>query len=127
MLKEVRTEDNYEVKVKKVVQQLESKGYENIRADIDEYEPPASYTNRSDNTQFVPDITATKDGSKFYFEISMKTEEQTKLAGKWRLLSTLAEMKNGMLKIFAPHGQMAFTNRILKKHNINCEVASMPA
>lgn len=127
MLKELRTEEDYATNIKTVVNQLESKGYENIKADIDEYDTPASYTNKSTNTQFVPDITATKDGSKYYFEIAMKTDEQTKLAGKWRLLATLAEMKNGMLKIFAPHGQMAFTNRLLKKHNINCEVAAMPA
>lgn len=127
MLKELRSEDKYEKRLRKVVKKLENGRYENIRADLEGYEQPAKLINKATNTAYIPDVTAVKDGNKYYFEIAMKTDDELKLAGKWNLLSTLASMKDGMLKIFAPHGQMAFTKRLTKQFNIQCEMASMPA
>lgn len=126
MLKELRSEETYEKGLEKIVKKLEKAGFEDIRVDLDGYEKPSTLTNQSDKTTFLPDVTAEKGGRKHYFEIAKKTKDRTRLAGKWKLLATLAEMKNGALKIFAPYGQMAFTKRMLDQFRINCEVVSLP-
>lgn len=107
--------------LKDLVEKLENLGYEDIKANIEGYETPAKLIRQNDDIEFIPDLTATLHGRKHYFEISRKTKEEVKLVGKWKLLSTLAEMKEGGFKVYIPHGQMKFTKDLMKKHNIDFE------
>jgi precorrin-4 methylase len=74
---------------------------------------------------FIPDITATKNGGKYYFEIANRNEAERDVVGKWKLMSTLARMKNGDFRIFVPYGSMKYTNEILEKKNIEAEVIKL--
>lgn len=108
--------------LKKIVEKLENLGYEDIKADVEGYEVPSKLIRQNDDIEFIPDITATLNGRKYYFEIARKTKEEVKLVGKWKLLMTLAEMKEGGFKVFVPHGQMKFTKELMKNHNIDFEL-----
>lgn len=125
MLKENREADVYDEKIEQAVESLQKQGYENIKADLENYELPAKLIRQEDNTEFVPDITATLNNRKGYFEIAKKTEDQRELVSKWRLLSVLANMKNGSFQIFVPHGHMRFTEQILAQNNITAKLVKM--
>ncbi|MBQ4820529.1 hypothetical protein [Aquimarina sp. MMG016] len=48
-----------------------------------------------------------------------------KLVIKWKVLSFMAGMKRGKLHLLAPKGHKAFTQRLVKQHNINAMVHSI--
>ena len=125
MLKENREEINYDSIIENIVKDLERKGYNEIKASLENYDHPTKLKRRQDNAEFMPDITAVKYGNKHYFEIARKTEQEIKLVGKWQLLSTLSEMKNGKFRVYVPHGSMRFTNDILKKYDIHADVVKI--
>ncbi len=126
MLKEFRKDDKYDDVLNKVLEKIEKSGFESIRADYDELEPPARLVGQSNEDVFIPDATAlTKNGSKAYFEISRKVEEPQKLVNKWKLLATLAELKNGVFKIFVPHGSMRFTKELVNRYNIKADLVKI--
>lgn len=125
MLKEMRREA-YDDTLSKVIKNIERQGYTDIRADIDSYEAPARLVSRTKDDEYIPDATAVNHyGDKYYFEISRRTKEPNKLVNKWKLLDTVARIKNGALKIFVPHGSMKFTQEIVKKHNIEAELVKI--
>lgn len=109
------------------IQWLNKFGFDAIRADCEGYDPPAKLTNAaSDSDQFfVPDITALRENSKSYFEISLKTESERQLVTKWKLLESMASLRNGDFKIFAPRGHVRFTREIVEKHSISAEIISI--
>lgn len=125
MLVDNRNPKTYEKYLREVVSSLETKGYETIRAELPDYAPPTGLVSRQDDTVYVPDITAIRHGSKYYFEIARKTDQVAKLVGKWKLLAKLAALKNGDFAIFVPRGQMAFTRQIIVSNNIQAEVHKM--
>lgn len=125
MLIEQRNEKNYQDLLNAVIEKLESSGYEDIKADLQDYESPTKMTRKQDQEEFAPDITATKGGRKHYIEISEKSDKTLKVVGKWRLLSTLSQMKNGAFKLYVPHGSMKFTQDILKNYGITAQVAKI--
>lgn len=125
MLKESRTTSKYLERVTKVIENLERQGFTDIQADIDDYETPPRLISKSKDINFVPDVMARKNGNKGYFEISKKVSDTNELVNKWTALSTLAEMKNGIFKIYVPHGHMKFTREILTDYNINAEVVKL--
>lgn len=121
MLKESRSK-TYEKLLEKAITQVQNMGYENIKAGMGEFEAPASLVNNNTKEEFVPDLTATKNGNKSYFEISEKEEDHTKLVGKWKLLGVMSQMKNGMFQVFVPKGKLMYTKTILKDHNIEAAI-----
>ncbi|MCB0375845.1 MAG: hypothetical protein KDD04_08000, partial [Sinomicrobium sp.] len=62
------------------------------------------------------------NGRKSYFELVQKTDELQEVITKWKLLSNLASFKDGKLFLIVPHGNLAFTNRILDNYSIQAEV-----
>lgn len=125
MLKQSRKKDSYVDKVNKAIELIKKEGYEDIRADIDKYDPPYQLKGKTSNVKFIPDITARKNDGKGYFEIAKKSKDTTNLVNKWKLLETLSEMKSGDFKIFVPHGNMKFTKELLTKYHINAEVVKI--
>jgi hypothetical protein len=116
----------YETTITTLATYLHAKGYERIRADLAEYEKPSRLIKQGSPDAYVPDLTASKNNGKFYFEIVNTTEEdKTRTVGKWQLLSLLAQSQNGKFFIVVPHGKMSYTNRILATNSITAEVLKM--
>ncbi|WP_258104577.1 hypothetical protein [Marinoscillum sp. MHG1-6] len=122
MLLESRKSVSYESLLAKAVGKIEQLGYSEIRADLEDYEKPFELKGKTNDINFVPDLTARKGNSKTYFEISQKVEDTRELVNKWKLLETLSKMKNGNFKIFVPHGQMKFTQELIEQHQIRAEL-----
>lgn len=116
----------YDAMINSIATYLEHKGYEHIRADLNDYERPAKLMKKGSTDAYMPDLTARKNNGKCYFEIVNTTEvNRTRTIGKWQLLSTLAESQNGKFFVLVPYGKMSYTNRILNSYNINANVLKM--
>jgi hypothetical protein len=121
-----RHTSEYDVMINSVASYLEKKGYERIRADLNDFEKPSRLRKKGTNDVYMPDLTARKNNGKCYFEIVNTTEEnKTRTIGKWQLLSTLAQSQNGKFFVLVPYGKMSYTNRLLANHNIDAEVVKM--
>lgn len=108
-----------------VIGRVKKQGYSDIRADIEDYEAPHQIIGKTNDVNFTPDVTATKDEGKAYFEIAQKIENTRDLVNKWKLLETLAHMKKGVFQIYVPHGQMKFTQELILEHNIKAILVKM--
>lgn len=97
---------------RKAIEHLEKRGYENIKADLDGYEKPKSYLRRISDNQTTPDIVAEKNGKKYLFDLSLKSNKPHLLRTKIMFLNRLASMKNYGFKILTTHGHMRFTKDI---------------
>jgi hypothetical protein len=122
MLKNSRNNEKYVLKVNKVIEKVRKQGFTDIRADIDDYKKPPRLISKSKNIDFIPDVVARKNGTNGYFEISKKEKDTNSLINKWSALSTLAEMKDGLFRIYVPHGHMKFTRQLLTEYEISAEV-----
>lgn len=116
----------YQEHIDRAVDYVENLGFENVRARYDGYEEPASLRMQGTGKTFTPDITATKNGGKYYFEIADRGESTSEVVGKWKLMATLAEMKGGDFRIFVPYGSMKYTNDILTNKSIKAEIIKLP-
>lgn len=116
----------YQEHIDSAVDYVENLGFENVRARYEGYEEPASLRMQGTGKTFTPDITATKNGGKYYFEIADRSESSSDVVGKWKLMATLAEMKGGDFRIFVPYGSMKYTNDILTKKSIKAEIIKLP-
>lgn len=125
MLKANVDSGKYQEAMNRAVDYVQNLGFEDIRARHGEFDEPAKLTMMGEDKTFIPDITATKNGGKYYFEIADRTEDASEIVGKWKLMSTLAEMKNGDLRIFVPYGSMKYTTEILEKKNIKAEIIKL--
>lgn len=109
----------------RAVDYVQNLGFENIRARHDNYDEPAHLKMKDSDKAFIPDITAMKNGGKYYFEIADRSEDESEVVGKWKLMATLASMKGGDLRVFVPYGSMKFTTEILEKKNIKAEIIKL--
>ncbi|UII19907.1 hypothetical protein [Fulvivirga ligni] len=126
MLKENREKTEYQERLEMVVDKIENLGFENIKADLPELETPGKLVNQNNKDVFVPDITAdSKSGRKAYFELSNKVKDTQKLVNKWKLLATMASIRDGIFQIFVPHGTMKFTKDLVSKYNIPVELVKL--
>ena len=101
------------------VKHLESRGFSNIKADIEGYETPKSYIKKKTSQTITPDITAVKNGIKYLFDISLKSQKPTLLKSKWLLLDTLSRMRSNRFKILTFKGHYHFTRSMLKEINLD--------
>lgn len=111
-----------ETLIKEIADHLTQKGFEDIKADVEGFESPARLVRQSDDFEFTPDATANRKGRKYYFELAIKTDATRRLVTKWKLLSTLAEMKAGKFQIFVPHGNMKFTRELIGQYEIQADI-----
>lgn len=109
----------------KVINWAENHRFSNIKANVEGHESPTSYSKPGDESPYVPDVTGVKLGIKSYFEVAVKSDDSERSIRKWKLLSTLAEMKNGSLFLFAPKGHKAFVTNVVKERNLKAEVVSI--
>ena len=85
--------------LEKSIKYLENTGFENIRADVEGYDTPKSFLKKSTGTTVTPDIVAEKNGRKYFFDISLKTDKENLLKSKWLFLDTLSRLKSNRFKI----------------------------
>ena len=109
----------------KMIQWVKTHSFSKIKANSDGYEKPTAFRKPDDDETFTPDVTAVKLGTKNYFELALKSEDPERTIRKWKLLSTLADMKNGTLYLFAPRGHKAFATKIVEGRNLNAKVISI--
>lgn len=126
MLKENREKTGYQERLEMVVEKIENLGFENIKADLPELDAPGKLVNQNNKDVFVPDITAdSKSGRRAYFELSNKVKDTQKLVNKWKLLATMASIRDGVFQIFVPHGTMKFTKDLVTRYNISAELVKL--
>jgi len=92
---------------------LEKRGFENIRAAVEGYESPKSYTKVGSDISITPNIVADRGGIKHYFEISLKSDHPTQLKTKWQFLDTISKMKDHRFSIITRKGHFKFTKDML--------------
>ncbi len=104
--------------LEKSIQYLEATGFEDIKADTEGFESPKSYIRKETGNKITPDITATKNGRKYFFEIGLKTEKPRLLKSKWLFLDTLSRMNSGIFRIITTKGHYRFTDTMLEDINL---------
>ncbi|TKD65133.1 hypothetical protein [Flavobacterium sp. ASW18X] len=105
--------------LEKSIKYLENTGFINIRADVDGYDTPKSFLKKNTGTVITPDIVAEKNGRKYFFDISLKTDKENQLKSKWLFLDTLSRLKSNRFKIITTKGHYKFTDSILNDLNLN--------
>lgn len=113
----IEKQDNQDV-LQQSVEHLEARGFNNIKADMEGYETPKSYLKKSSGNSVTPDITATKNGIKYFFDISLKSEKPTMLKSKWLFLDTLSRMRSNRFRIITFRGHYKFTDTMLNDLNL---------
>jgi hypothetical protein len=109
----------------KMVHWAKNRRFSNIKANLEGHEIPTAYTKPGEDVPYIPDATGVKLGIKSYFEVAMKSDDNERIIRKWKLLSTLAEMRNGKLYLFAPKGHKAFVMNVVKERNLHANVESI--
>ena len=104
--------------LEKSINHLEATGFEDIKADMDGYETPKSYLRKGSDSKITPDIVAIKNGRKYYFEISLKSEKPRLLKTKWLFLDTLSRMNSNRFRIITTRGHYKFTDTMLEDINL---------
>jgi hypothetical protein len=125
MLAEAKSGEKYHDLLEKAVKHVEARGFNEIRTDLEGYDTPISFSQQKEDVSYTPDISAKNNRGKFYFEIAQKTEDVTHLVSKWKLLSTVAQMKNGGLNILIPYGHNRFTQDLVEQYNINANLIKL--
>ncbi|HMC01191.1 MAG TPA: hypothetical protein VKN14_09170 [Flavobacteriaceae bacterium] len=97
---------------------LKQQGFENIKADIEGYETPKSYSKVGTDIVITPDIVAEKEGKKHIFDIGLKSTKPNLLKSKWLFLNTLSNLKSHHFKLITTRGHYKFTNEMLSNINL---------
>lgn len=119
------SKDNYQPLLKKAIKYVEARGFQEVKTKLDGYDSPNSFAQKKEDNEYTPDITAENNRGKFYFEIAQKTNDVNRLVSKWKLLSTLAEMKNGNFSILVPYGMNKFTEDLVNTYKIDAKLIKM--
>lgn len=104
--------------LEKSIHHLEATGFEEIKADMDGYETPKSFLKKGSDVKITPDIVALKNGMKYFFEISLKSENPLMLKSKWLFLDTLSRMRSNRFRIITTKGHYKFTDSMLEDINL---------
>lgn len=111
--------DKYSDFLNDSVTYLKQHGYENIKADVDGYETPKSYSKVGSDISITPDIVAEKEGRKHYFELSLKSSKPKLLKSKWLFLNTLSNLKSHSFRLITTRGHYKFTDEMLGDINLS--------
>ena len=69
MLKASVDSGKYQEAMNRAVDYVQNLGFENIRARHEDYDEPAKLVMQGQDKTFIPDITAMKNGGKYYFDV----------------------------------------------------------
>lgn len=110
-------QENQEL-LERSIEHLQARGFQNIKADMEGYETPKSFIKKSTGNPVTPDITATKNGRKYLFDLSLKSDAPKKLKSKWLFLDTLSRLKSDRFRIITFRGHYKFTHTLLQELNL---------
>ncbi len=109
--------------LEKAIVWAEKKSTVSLRAIKEGYENPKVYKSKVTEEIVQADLSfTTHGGAKHYTEVALKKDDPKNLVVKWKVLSFMASMKKGKLHLLAPKGHKAFTEKLVKQHNINAVV-----
>ncbi len=112
--------------IKQAIQLLEKRGYSDIKAELPEYESPTSFTEKTSDKSFTPDLTGTKDAGKDYFQVVEGDKKNIQdVVSKWKLFSNLAKIKNGNFYLLVPYGKKKYTTELINEYNIDAEMMKL--
>lgn len=94
---------------------LQQLGFEDIKADIEGFETPKSYSKMNSDVIVTPDIVAQKEGRQHIFDLSLKSDEPQLLKSKWLFLNTLSNLKSYRFRLITTRGHIKFTNDMLSE------------
>ncbi|KJD32788.1 hypothetical protein PW52_15020 [Tamlana sedimentorum] len=114
-----KDKEKYSDILKDSISYLENHGFENIKADIKGYDRPKQYVKSGSDISITPDITATKEGRTYYFDIGLKSEKPKLLKSKWLFLNTLSNLKSFRFRLITARGHYKFTEDMLDAVNLN--------
>lgn len=105
----------------KSIEYLEKLGYEEIKADLEGYDAPKSYYQKNNDLHISPHIVGNRAGVKYYFNISLKTEEEEELKTKWKFFDTLSKMRDQHFNVITTRGHYKFTEDMLSELHLEKE------
>ena len=111
--------------IDKVITWVEKRKISSIQTTSEGYDDPKIFTNQSTQDQVQADVSFTIDNATHYSEIALKCENTRKLVTRWKLLSTMANVKKGQLHLFAPKGHKIFTKKLVEDNNIDALIHSL--
>ena len=111
--------DKYSEFLNDSVDYLKQHGFVNIKADLEGYETPKSYSKVGSDIVITPDIVAEKEGRKHIFDIGLKSSKPNLLKSKWLFLNTLSNLKSHRFRLITTRGHYKFTNEMLDAINLN--------
>lgn len=112
--------------IKQAIQLLEKRGYSDIKAELPEYESPTSFTEKTSDKSYTPDLTGTKDAGKDYFQVVEGDKKNIQdVVSKWKLFSNLAKIKNGNFYLLVPYGKKKYTTELINEYNIDAEMMKL--
>ena len=109
----------------KVITWVEKRKISSLKSSFEGYEAPKIFTNQATQEQVQPDVSFTIDNATHYSEIALKCEDTRRLVTRWKLLSTMANVKKGQLHLFAPKGHKIFTKKLVEDNNIDALIHSL--
>ena len=110
----------------KAVAWVENRTSGEIKANFEGFEKPVAFTSKNSDKEIRPDFSfVSKGGGRHYTEIVVKQDDSKNLITRWKLLSTMAKMKNGKLFLLAPRGHKMFAQRIIEDYNIPASIQSI--
>lgn len=112
--------------LQQAVRLLEKRGYSDIKAELPEYESPTSFTEKTSDKSYTPDLTGEKDLGKDYFQVVEGDKKNIQdVVSKWKLFSNLAKIKNGQFYLLVPYGRKKYTTELVKEYNIDAELMKL--
>jgi hypothetical protein len=101
---------------------LAKRSFDKVKANIEGFETPSAISKASGEGAFVPDITGIRKGRKSYFELAIKNGKIKETLNKWKVLSTLADLRNGKFYLLVPKGNYAFVNRMMNRDSLDAQI-----
>lgn len=112
--------------LQQAVRLLEKRGYREIKAELPDYESPTSFTEKTSDKSYTPDLTGHKDLGKDYFQVVEGDKKNIQdVVSKWKLFSNLAKIKNGQFYLLVPYGRKKYTTELIREHNIDAELMKL--
>ena len=105
--------------VKKVVDLLGDKGYENIKADLSDFEKPKKIVWQSTGEGRIPDVTVFKDDFRIFEVETADSVEDEHTAEKWKLFSSYAEVNDAMFYVVFPKGAVEMVKKRIKELGVD--------
>ncbi len=100
--------------LEKVVNRLEERGNTDIRAELSGYQKPQKVVRVSDNTEYFPDVTSTKEGQFRLFAIEYgKVVKSNMTVNRWKLFEAFSSQNNAVFYIVCSSGQVMDVKKIL--------------